>query len=206
MRSARRRIGFVSLGTGSSVSWRACSRARPCPGMTASARRTGGSAPIATVDRPSRRRPHRCTSTSPTRTAWWCVSSAATARSVWMSSHAVARANGSTWPIAFSHHGRPSRCARLRRVSARAGSSSTGYIKARGMGLALPLGGFSFDLPPQRPDDVQIQFTGALDDTPARWQFGVGPLGDHHLVATAVAVDAGTTIRITTREAASPLL
>jgi 4'-phosphopantetheinyl transferase len=80
------------------------------------------------------------------------------------------------------------------------------YIKARGMGLAIPLGDFSFDLPPRHPDDVQIQFTAALDDTPARWQFGVGPLGDHHLVATAVEVDAGSPIRITTREATSPLL
>jgi len=80
------------------------------------------------------------------------------------------------------------------------------YIKARGMGLAIPLGDFSFDLPPERQDDVQIQFAAALDDTPARWQFGVGPLGDHHLVATAIEIDAGTAIRITTREAASPLL
>ena len=74
------------------------------------------------------------------------------------------------------------------------------------MGLAIPLGDFSFDLPPQRPDDVQVQFAAVLDDTPARWQFGVGLLGDHHLVATAVEVDAGTAIRITTHEAASPLL
>jgi 4'-phosphopantetheinyl transferase len=80
------------------------------------------------------------------------------------------------------------------------------YIKARGMGLAIPLGDFSFDLPPQRPNDVRIRFAATLDDTPARWQFGVGPLGDHHLVATAVEIDAGTTIHITTREAASPLL
>ena len=74
------------------------------------------------------------------------------------------------------------------------------------MGLAIPLGDFSFDLPPQRQNDVRIRFAATLDDTPARWQFGVGPLGGHHLVATAVEIDAGTTIHITTREAASPLL
>lgn len=80
------------------------------------------------------------------------------------------------------------------------------YIKARGMGLAIPLGDFSFDLPPRHPDDVQIQFAATLGDTPARWQFGVGPLGEHHLVATAVEVDAGTRVHITSREATSPLL
>jgi 4'-phosphopantetheinyl transferase len=80
------------------------------------------------------------------------------------------------------------------------------YIKARGMGLAIPLGDFSFDLPPRHPDDVRIRFAPALDDNPARWQFGVRQLGEHHLVATAVEADAGTPVTITPHEAVGPLL
>jgi 4'-phosphopantetheinyl transferase len=79
------------------------------------------------------------------------------------------------------------------------------YIKARGMGLAIPLAHFSFDLPPRRPDDVRIRFAPALDDAPGRWQFGVGALGEHHLVATAVEVTPGTPLSITSREAVGPL-
>ncbi|MDA1095115.1 MAG: MbtH family NRPS accessory protein [Acidobacteria bacterium] len=79
------------------------------------------------------------------------------------------------------------------------------YIKARGMGLAIPLAHFSFDLPPQRPDDVRIRFAPQLDDAPGRWQFGVGPLGEHHLVATAVEVTPGLPLTITAREAVGPL-
>ncbi len=43
------------------------------------------------------------------------------------------------------------------------------YIKARGMGLQLPLDKFSFDY----PDDsrVQIPIDQALGDDPARWRF-----------------------------------
>ncbi len=43
------------------------------------------------------------------------------------------------------------------------------YIKARGMGLALPLGAFAFTLQPPRPPS--IAFVPAFDDLPSRWQF-----------------------------------
>ncbi|HYE87464.1 MAG TPA: 4'-phosphopantetheinyl transferase superfamily protein, partial [Vicinamibacterales bacterium] len=43
------------------------------------------------------------------------------------------------------------------------------YIKARGFGLALPLGDFAFKLQP--PDPPQITFEPSLDDDPASWQF-----------------------------------
>lgn len=43
------------------------------------------------------------------------------------------------------------------------------YIKARGFGLALPLGDFAFKLnPPQAPT---IAFEPAMDDDPETWQF-----------------------------------
>lgn len=43
------------------------------------------------------------------------------------------------------------------------------YIKARGFGLALPLGDFAFKLNP--PDPPAITFEPSLNDDPATWQF-----------------------------------
>jgi len=43
------------------------------------------------------------------------------------------------------------------------------YIKARGFGLALPLGDFAFHLIPERAP--AITFEPAMDDDPATWQF-----------------------------------
>ncbi len=43
------------------------------------------------------------------------------------------------------------------------------YIKARGFGLALPLGDFAFKLNP--PDPPAIAFAPSLDDEPSTWQF-----------------------------------
>ncbi|MGQ0736785.1 MAG: 4'-phosphopantetheinyl transferase family protein [Acidobacteriota bacterium] len=58
------------------------------------------------------------------------------------------------------------------------------YIKARGLGLALPLGQFTFVLSPEAPP--AIAFGPELDDDPASWQFAqFWPTGDHRM---AVAV------------------
>lgn len=43
------------------------------------------------------------------------------------------------------------------------------YIKARGFGLALPLGDFAFHFSPDTPPS--ITFEPAMDDNPATWQF-----------------------------------
>jgi 4'-phosphopantetheinyl transferase len=43
------------------------------------------------------------------------------------------------------------------------------YIKARGFGLALPLGDFAFKLKP--PGPPEITFEPSLEDDPATWQF-----------------------------------
>ena len=43
------------------------------------------------------------------------------------------------------------------------------YIKARGFGLALPLGDFAFKLNPPHPP--AITFAPSLDDDPSTWQF-----------------------------------
>ncbi len=78
------------------------------------------------------------------------------------------------------------------------------YIKARGLGLAIRLADFSFDLPPATPDDVRIRFSGTLRDTPARWQFGLHTPGGRHLAATAVERNRGEPIRIIAFEAVRP--
>lgn len=54
------------------------------------------------------------------------------------------------------------------------------YIKARGMGLALPLGDFAFRL----ADPVTIDFTGSIVDDPASWRFErLRPSASHKLAA-----------------------
>lgn len=61
------------------------------------------------------------------------------------------------------------------------------YIKARGLGLAIPLDHFSFLLRPPAPPS--IAFEPALDDDPARWQFvQTTPTLDHRL---GLAICAG---------------
>jgi 4'-phosphopantetheinyl transferase len=58
------------------------------------------------------------------------------------------------------------------------------YIKARGLGLALPLGQFTFHRPPGRAP--HISFAPELHDDPASWQFAqFWPTQDHRM---AVAV------------------
>lgn len=60
------------------------------------------------------------------------------------------------------------------------------YIKARGLGLALPLERFSFFL-----DDgpIQIAFDPELADDPSRWRFALLSASSVHMVA--VSVDTG---------------
>jgi 4'-phosphopantetheinyl transferase len=58
------------------------------------------------------------------------------------------------------------------------------YIKARGMGLAIPLGDFSFSLEEDRP--IAIAFDPALDDDPASWQFAQLRPSARHLISVAI--------------------
>jgi 4'-phosphopantetheinyl transferase len=54
------------------------------------------------------------------------------------------------------------------------------YIKARGEGISLGLGNFSFHLPPAAP--IGISFAPALQDTPGDWQFRLfKPLADYRM-------------------------
>ena len=79
------------------------------------------------------------------------------------------------------------------------------YVKARGLGLAIPLTGFSFDLPARVRDDISIRFTPAIDDDGGRWQFTLERFGRDYLVATAVARGGSESVRITLHEAVEPL-
>ncbi len=64
------------------------------------------------------------------------------------------------------------------------------YIKARGMGLSLPLDRFSFHLRDNEP--IRISFAPELDDNPKRWQFKLfEPLPNH---PTAVSVERSSGI------------
>ena len=58
------------------------------------------------------------------------------------------------------------------------------YIKARGFGLALPLGDFAFRLDPPRAPT--IAFEPALDDDPSTWQFLQEWPTQQHRLALAV--------------------
>ncbi len=55
------------------------------------------------------------------------------------------------------------------------------YIKARGMGLSLPLDQFSFDL--DMPRGISIDFAPGFDDQPSRWQFWQLRPTRHHLLS-----------------------
>ena len=58
------------------------------------------------------------------------------------------------------------------------------YIKARGMGLSIPLDQFSFDL--QRDAEVGISFDPRLDDHPSRWRFWQFRIGSDFLMSLCV--------------------
>ena len=57
------------------------------------------------------------------------------------------------------------------------------YVKARGMGLSLPLQQLSFDLCGQ---SITVQFDAQLEDIAEHWQFGSYQLGKDHQLAVAI--------------------
>lgn len=71
------------------------------------------------------------------------------------------------------------------------------YIKARGMGLAIPLGDFAFILRPPAPPT--IAFVEGFDDRPERWQFWQTWSTPEHRLSLAVARD-GADLPVTVTE------
>jgi len=64
------------------------------------------------------------------------------------------------------------------------------YIKARGMGLALPLREITFHLDERRRPEIALG--AALRDTAERWWLDVRPLGSGHMLALALAHEPRT--------------
>jgi 4'-phosphopantetheinyl transferase len=65
------------------------------------------------------------------------------------------------------------------------------YIKARGMGLRLPLRGISFLF--GEPQGIRLEVDAGVDDDPSRWRFC---LLDHEQHRLALAVEAATALEI----------
>lgn len=73
------------------------------------------------------------------------------------------------------------------------------YIKARGMGLAIPLSHFSFEVDePGR--GIRISFDPRLPDDPSRWQFTILSYGRRHAIAASVSRRDDDTPRLVLRE------
>ena len=71
------------------------------------------------------------------------------------------------------------------------------YIKARGMGLALPLDGFAFRFSGER---ISLEVQPALNDDGARWQFQTQMLG-LHCVSMAIACPEASQVTVEVFEA-----
>jgi 4'-phosphopantetheinyl transferase len=67
------------------------------------------------------------------------------------------------------------------------------YIKARGLGLSLPLDGFAFSFDHSHP---RIAFAPAITDTPERWTFRTIDLLDHRIALALEATGACPIIRL----------
>jgi 4'-phosphopantetheinyl transferase len=64
------------------------------------------------------------------------------------------------------------------------------YIKARGMGLSIPLDKFAFRFPDDRSIDIEID--SELEDVPERWQFlQLRPTPEHLVAVCTERTDAG---------------
>jgi 4'-phosphopantetheinyl transferase len=72
------------------------------------------------------------------------------------------------------------------------------YIKARGMGLAIPLDQFSFHLDHGIP--ITISFAPQLDDDPQAWQFERRRPSERHMLALAISRGSGPEMKIDVRE------
>lgn len=74
------------------------------------------------------------------------------------------------------------------------------YIKARGMGLAIPLAQFSFDIGPS----ITVRFDPRLGDDPQSWQFTALSVGRRHQLAAAFRRAPGESVRLVLHETVPP--
>ena len=66
------------------------------------------------------------------------------------------------------------------------------YIKARGLGLAIPLAQFAFDL--SDPKRIRVAFDPRLGDDHEAWQFERPMMSPRHMVAVALKRATGATV------------
>lgn len=71
------------------------------------------------------------------------------------------------------------------------------YIKARGLGLKIPLAQFAFDI---EREPITIAFDPRLGDDAADWQFHQLRLSDRHMLAVAVQRGAADDLRVVLRD------
>ncbi|HET6346902.1 MAG TPA: 4'-phosphopantetheinyl transferase superfamily protein [Myxococcota bacterium] len=71
------------------------------------------------------------------------------------------------------------------------------YIKARGLGLAIPLQDFALTLSATAAPTVA--FSGSLNDDPAAWQFGLAAPAPRYLAAVAVRRGQAPDVRVRLR-------
>ena len=74
------------------------------------------------------------------------------------------------------------------------------YIKARGMGLAIPLAQFSFDLDDRSGRGIRIFIDPRLDDDPESWQFRLLSYGRGHFIAASIRRRDGDILSLRLRE------
>jgi 4'-phosphopantetheinyl transferase len=77
------------------------------------------------------------------------------------------------------------------------------YIKARGLGLAIPLGQFSFEL--EDTGRIGISFDAALEDDPDSWQFALYRPSERHRLAIGVRRGRAPDLSITIHDHYTPL-
>ena len=71
------------------------------------------------------------------------------------------------------------------------------YIKARGMGLAIPLAKFAFDV--ETPGHIQLRTAPELADPPERWRFVTGELDGRYPLSVALEVSREEVARLSLR-------
>lgn len=74
------------------------------------------------------------------------------------------------------------------------------FIKARGMGLAIPLAQFSFDLDDRSGRGIRIVIDPRLDDDPESWQFWILSYGRGHFIAASIRRRDGDILSLSLRE------
>jgi 4'-phosphopantetheinyl transferase len=72
------------------------------------------------------------------------------------------------------------------------------FVKARGLGLSLPLDGFAFSLAPDRPPRVSLADVYELD--PGQWQFAEVRVAGRYQIALAVEASSSLPLAVRVRQ------